>query len=155
MYIESIKKLLFIYLNFAPLQTQAYSYIRFNDHGGFQITTLHPKIKKIIKKLKGWKTAKNAKELQPKTHCIHLHLPRRYVNHVNSAAVRPLLKITHVRIPHGINSLSVKTINWSIAPRGIISITGGHLLPTLSGVNKVIKTKDVIWVIGCKFLPHA
>lgn len=70
-------------------------------------------------------------------------------------AVRPLLKITHVRIHHGINSLSVKTINWSIAPRGIISITGGHLLPTLSDVNKVIKTKDVIWVIGCKFLPHA
>lgn len=70
-------------------------------------------------------------------------------------SVRPLLKITHVRIPHGINSLSVKTINWSIAPRGIISITGGHLFPTLSEVNKVIKTKDVIWVIGCKFLPHA
>lgn len=76
MYIESIKKLLFIYLNFAPLQTQAYSYIRFNDHGGFQITTLHPKIKKkSLKNRKDEKLQKNAKELQPKTHCIHLHLP--------------------------------------------------------------------------------
>lgn len=55
MYIESIKKLLFIYLNFAPLQTQAYSYIRFNDHGGFQIK------KKSLKNRKDEKLQKTPK----------------------------------------------------------------------------------------------
>lgn len=41
-----------VYSKFAPLKTRAYSYIRFNDHGVFQITTLHPQ-KKMVKKSKG------------------------------------------------------------------------------------------------------
>lgn len=35
---------------------------------------------------------------------------------------------------------------------GIILIIGGYLFLLLFEVNKVIKIKDVIWVIGCKFL---